>query len=119
MEFLGPSKTEKIMSMIQKIYQDIETMKVIHECIIEKLEEYVSDIKENLNNLVEISREAMNNSVNGLEKINSIMADYRTKTITSNTPLGENQKKNSSEGGQSATGGKTSSGPCTTTRSQS
>lgn len=41
----GPSKTKKIMSMIQKISQDVETMKVVHEPKIEKMKEYVSDVK--------------------------------------------------------------------------
>lgn len=117
-ESLGPNKTEKIMSMIQKISQDVETMKVDQEHRIEKMEEDASEIKENLNNLVEISRQMMNNSADGLEKNNSMITDYRTRTNTSEPPLGEKQKKIASEGGKSATGGKTSSGPCTRTRSR-
>lgn len=61
----------------------------------------------------------MNNSVYGLEKINFMMVSYRTRTIVSDPPLGEKQKKNASKGGQSAGSGKTSLGPCTITRSRS
>ncbi|XP_059067448.1 phospholipase A1-Igamma1, chloroplastic-like [Cryptomeria japonica] len=90
--------------MIKKISQDVETMKVDQEHRIEKMEEDVREIKENLNNLVEISRQEMNNSVDGLEKINSMMIDYRTRTIVNDPPLGEKQKKITSDGGQSAAG---------------
>lgn len=119
MKSLGPSKTEKIMSMIQKTSQDVETMKIFHERKIDKLEEYVNEIKDNLSNLVEINSEAIGNSIEGLEKINAMMVNYRTKPIASDPPLWEKQKKNAWEGGQSVARGKTSSGPYTRTRSWS
>lgn len=55
--------------------------------------EYVVAIKDNLNNQVEISREAMSNCAKGLEKINDMIADYRTRPIANDPPLGEKQKK--------------------------
>lgn len=119
MESPGPNKSKKIMSMIQKISHDVETMKVDQERRIEKLEEDVSEIKENINNLVEISRQMMNNSADGLEKYNSMMTNYRTRTIASDPPMGEKHKKIASEGGQSVAGGKISLGLCTITKSQS
>lgn len=104
--------------MIQKISQDVETIEVYQEREIEKLEEDVSEVKENLNNLVEISRQAMSNSTDGLEKITSMMIDYRDRTIVSDPPMGEKQKKIASEVGQSVVVGKVNSGSCTRTKSR-
>lgn len=38
----------------------------------------MAKIKKNLKNLVEFSKEAMNNSIEGLEKINEMVVDYRS-----------------------------------------
>lgn len=73
-----PSKLEKHMIMTQKLSHNVEVMKFNHEKRIDKVEQSMVEIKKNLNKLVDISKEAMNNSIEGLEKINAMVADYRS-----------------------------------------
>lgn len=63
--------------MTQKLTEDVKIMKMDNESRIGQLEISLEEIKGNLRNLVDISREAMNNSVEGLKMFNVIIADQR------------------------------------------
>lgn len=69
-----PNKMEKLMIMTQKLSHDVEVMKCNHEQRIEKVEQSMEEIKNNLKNLFDISKKAMRNSIEGLEKINAMVA---------------------------------------------
>ncbi|XP_059064569.1 G-type lectin S-receptor-like serine/threonine-protein kinase SD2-5 [Cryptomeria japonica] len=60
----------------------------------EKLvEQSMEDIKNNIKNLVDISKESMRNNMEGLEKINAMVAKYRFNPIDNVYPGDTNKKK--------------------------
>lgn len=105
-----PSNSEKLMIMTQKLSQDVEVMKCNHEQIIEKVEQSMAGIKKNLKNLVDISKEAMNNSMEGFKKINVMVAEYRSIHNETEKELGSEDI---------AAGGNKTTGPRSKTKSTS
>lgn len=68
------------------------------------------EIKKNLKNLVDISKESMNNNIEGLEKINAMAADYRSYHSEPVKDLG---------GEDMAAGDNKTTGPSSRTKSKS
>lgn len=89
---MRPNKLEKILQLTQKVSEDVDKIKSNHESRIWNLEVSVADIKGNLKNLVEISKASMNNSSEGLLRVNNMIGEYRVKPIFSVTPSNSKQK---------------------------
>lgn len=61
-------------------------MKMDYETRFGQLEISLEEIKRNLRNMVDISREAMNNSTEGIKQVNVIIANQRSHYVTSIPP---------------------------------
>lgn len=112
-----PNKMEKIMIMTQNLSHDGVFMKCNHEKIIKKVQQSMEEIKNNLKNLVDISKEAMRNHMEGFEKINAMVTEYKSNPINSDYPGDSNIKKKLNGKDSSMDGNKTS-GPISRTRSR-
>lgn len=74
-----PNKTNKLLRMTQKLMEDIRVMRTEHESRIARLEKSTEELKENLRGLVEFSKEAMNSSVEGIKRVNEMIAIQRAQ----------------------------------------
>ncbi|XP_059078169.1 uncharacterized protein LOC131876720 [Cryptomeria japonica] len=63
-------KTDKLLRLTKKLTEDVKVIKTEHESRIAHLEKNVEELKGNLRGLVEIRKEAMNSSEDGLKKVN-------------------------------------------------
>lgn len=63
--------------------EDINVMKSEHEARIDRLENDIQDSKGKLNCLVEINKEAMYNSVEGVKRVNDKISTQKTHMIRS------------------------------------
>lgn len=81
------------------------------------VEQSMEEIKNNLKNLVDISKEAMRNSMEGLEKINAMVMEYGSNPID-NDYLSDINKKKELGSEDSAVGGNKTTGPSSRTRSR-
>lgn len=80
------------------------------------MEVSVTKIKGSLKNLVEISKDVMNNSSKGLLRVNNMIVDYRVDPIASVTPSDSKQKKIVKGVGGQMPRSHTTTSPCTRTR---
>lgn len=65
---LAPHKIDKLLKLSQKIVKDIKVMKIKHEVKIDRLENEIHELKNKLKGLVEVIKEAMYNSAEGLKR---------------------------------------------------
>lgn len=88
-----PDKTEKLHGMTQKLTEDVKFMKTKYESRISHLEKSMEELKGNLRNLVEIRKEAMSSSVEGLKKVNKMIVIQKAWTINKVLHLVAKSKK--------------------------
>lgn len=111
-----PYKTDKILKVTSKLTKDFKVLNTKHESRIAGLEKDVEHLQESLSNLVDINKKAMNNSVEGLKRVNEKVIIHKAQLINIILTSTTKSKKKNLDTNPQGFEVQVSTGPSTRTR---